>query len=153
MKRYFIIAGAAILIALAAFAFGRYSAPERIKEVEKIKVVEVEKKQQNEKKDVVTVITKKPDGTSVTTVTDKTVVDTKTDTDTVATSEKTREVTYRRPQWKLTGMAGFDTDTSDFTSVKPIYGAAVERRLLGPIFVGAWGLSNRTFGVSVALEF
>ena len=76
MKKYLIIAGAIVLIALVAFAYGRYSAPEKIKIVEKTKVVEVEKKQQNEKKDVVTVVTKKPDGTTTTTITDKTTIDT-----------------------------------------------------------------------------
>jgi len=35
----------------------------------------------------------------------------------------------------------------------PVYGVHVSRPLLGPITVGLWGMSNRTAGVSIGLQF
>lgn len=56
---------------------------------------------------------------------------------------------YGKPQWKVSAMAGLGANNLTL----PIYGAEVQKRLLGPIFVGAWGNSNREGGLSLGLEF
>jgi hypothetical protein len=152
MKKYLIIGGVALGIAVLGFAFGRYSAPVKVVEKEKIKIVEVEKKKVNEKKDVTTVVVTKPDGTTTTTTRDTSVTDSSTDTSTVATSEKSKTTTYKKPNWVVAGLIGADVSNFSLKS-KPIYGGSVSRKVLGPISVGGWGMSNGTFGASISLEF
>lgn len=157
MKKYLIALGVAIAIAALGFAFGRYSAPTQIKEIEKIKVVTVEKKVEKavEKKDVKVVVTEKPDGTKITETTDlsTTTTDTNTDTNTNSTTDKTKITTFKKPNWRIGAIAGLDIHTSSFSAVKPVYGALVERRILGPISVGGMGMSNGTFGIVLSVEF
>ena len=38
-------------------------------------------------------------------------------------------------------------------SLKPLYGASFTKQFLGPISIGAWGLTNGTLGVSVGINF
>jgi hypothetical protein len=141
-----------ILLAILAsigigYAFGRYVQPAKIQfqEKEVIKTVEVVKRNTV----VETHEVKKPDGTIVT--------DTKiTDHDVISNqSNENKEVketiSNEKPQWKLRGMAGLSLE-----SVTPIYGVGIERRIIGPVFVGAWGLSNsneKIAGISIGIEF
>lgn len=158
MKTY--IRGAVVLLIVAAigFALGRYFTPVQIKEVEKIKVVEVEKVRTDirEDRDVTTVVTQKPDGTTITETKDTTTVTTTVDSekDSVATSDTLKVTTYKRPSWKFTGLAGLDLrrDNFDF-SYNIVYGGMIERRIFGPVFIGGFGVSNGTFGLSLSFEF
>lgn len=59
-----------------------------------------------------------------------------------------RTVTAARPDWRVGPMVGFD-----FRSGTVAYGGQVERRILGPVSVGAFGLSSGVAGVSLSLEF
>lgn len=56
--------------------------------------------------------------------------------------------TTSRPSWKLTPMAGYNVPAQSF-----LYGGMVERRILGPVSLGVWGLSNGTVGVAASVEF
>jgi hypothetical protein len=140
---------------IAAFAVGRWAAPEKVR-IE-TKVVEVEKKVEDTKKDVVkhkeTHTVKKPDGTEETTTTeDTTTKSDKHDTDSTTTeTDTTKEVT--RGSSKVTVLALAGLPVSFNTAVVPIYGVSVSKPILGPITIGAWGLSNSTAGFSIGLTF
>jgi hypothetical protein len=70
--------------------------------------------------------------------------------------EKRVEVQVR-PDWKVTPMVGLDVPRVIQNPVAAqsaiVFGGQVERRILGPISAGAWGLSNGNAGVSVTVEF
>lgn len=60
--------------------------------------------------------------------------------------EVVRQVRAPLPDWRLSGMVGLD-----IPGAHAVYGASVERRILGPIHVGAWGLSSGSFGVAAGV--
>jgi len=152
--------GVGILV-LVAYAFGRYSVPERVEIKKEIVTVEVEKKEthkdqsvdQNKKKTEIELT--RPDGTKykkVITQTDK-----KTDTQIDQTVEREKEQTQREStvienprRLNLSVLAG-----PNFTNFKEplVYGGHVSRPFLGPITLGIWGLSNGTGGASIGLQF
>lgn len=63
-------------------------------------------------------------------------------------STQTTVVTPYVPQWRLGVLVG-----SDYRNLDLQYGGLVSKRLLGPLWVGAFGLSGGTVGVSATLEF
>lgn len=104
----------------------------------KIVTVEVVKKKKTK-----TVVTKKPDGTTRTETTVTDVTDTK---------QKVKDTVVAAPVSKKTSinaLAGLDT-THNFT---PVYGLSVTREVLGPVTVGAFGLTNGIVGVSFGVSF
>lgn len=151
---YYVAAG--ILI----FAFGRYSAPVKVKTV--TKTVEVEKKtsqtdteasRDKHKETTVTEIVR-PDGTRETTTTtreDTEVHKTKSDTSTSEREKDTtasKEVTRETSRTTISAMYGLPV-----TGGVPVYGASISKPLLGPIAVGVWGLTPGVIGASVGLGF
>lgn len=56
------------------------------------------------------------------------------------------------PDWRLTPMIGFNV-SNGFSTNQFVYGGEIQRRVLGPVSIGAWGLSSGTVGVSASLEF
>lgn len=121
--------------------------------------------------------TKLPDGTETTTKTEKIGVDkdvsnvaTKVeeklvyvDRDRVVTVEKEVFVdkTKPMPDWRIGAMAGLNFpqlpglvagDSFDVLT-HTVFGLQVERRIVGPLSVGAWGLSSGTGGLTLNLEF
>lgn len=134
-----------ILVAAGlGYAGGRYVQPAKvvtqIKEV--VKTVEIVKHDTT----TITKEVKHPDGT---TETDTTVVNHDIDMSHSNTSNTISKVTENlKPQWKATALAGYN-----FSSFEKVYGAEIDRRIIGPIFVGAWGNSNHTGGLSVSVEF
>lgn len=172
MKRYALIGAIALVIAAGGYALGRFTAPERVRTVETVRTVEdtktkaelaevkwllenVKSKSRTERVSVV-----KPDGTRET----RTVVDRSSEraTDTGANTASryeashtlahetiaVREVERVRPQWRIGALGGVDFRTRNL-----IYGAHIERRILGPLSLGAWGLSSGAGGLSLSLEF
>ena len=128
--------GAALIIFLLGYGTARYTTP--------IKTVTVEKQVVVEHKDVVTktVETKKPDGTITTTtiVQDKSTTDTKSDT---------KDATvFAKPSYKVDGLIGYS-----WKDARQVYGAQIQKRFAGPVYLGAWGLNNGSVGVSVGIEF
>lgn len=69
--------------------------------------------------------------------------------------EKRVEVTRPAPQWRASVLAGVDPFSVRLAPLgAELYvGAAVERRILGPLFVGAWALHRGPVGLSVSAEF
>jgi hypothetical protein len=130
------LAISALVIGLVGYASGRYLQPPQIKEV--VKTVEVVKH------DTTTIIKerKKPDGSSET---DTTIINHDTD---ISSSKDSKVTSILPPQWKVQGQYGYD-----FRDLRPVYGAAVDRRIIGPIFIGVWGNTNHTAGLSASLEF
>jgi len=146
-----------IVIVATAFAFGRYSAPERVRT--EVKTVEVEKKTEtkesntNRHKETTTVTITKPDGSTETTT--KTTEDTnlKTDSklvdDTTKSSDTTKEVTRGGNKLSIAALSGINYSKPD----QLIYGASVSKELIGPITLGAFGLTDKTVGISIGLNF
>lgn len=142
---------------VTAAAVGRWTAPEKVRVETKTVEVEKESTKTNIDKDVkkitTTTTTKKPDGTvSTTTVTtseDTSKINRDKEDDKTVTSDTVKEVTRSSSKLILSAMAGASV-TSLSTS---IYGGSIQKSVLGPITVGAWGMSNGTAGLSLGLLF
>lgn len=55
------------------------------------------------------------------------------------------------PKWNVSAMAGYD-----FTKPKdlvPIYGVSVNRQVLGPFTIGAYGMTDGIIGLSIGASF
>lgn len=166
-----LVAGVATVL-IIGFAFGRWSAPEKIKiEKEQVQIDMKTKDTENKSitntdrdKKLKTIITEttKPDGTKTKTteITEDTTTkrNTKTDdkqqeTDTkINLTKESKEVDYKKPSLVLRGLVGVDAGHLS-TNTQPIYGGAVDKNVFGPIGVGAWGLSNGTCGLSLGITF
>lgn len=149
-----------IVLALTSYAFGRWSAPEKIKEV--VKEVEVEKKTSSKDtatdkdthKKTTTTETVNPDGTKTTTT--ETVEDTSTKRNTAAnetddttkTSESYKEITNSTARVSILALYGIP-----LTGGTPVYGGSISRPVLGPITIGVWGNSMGVAGLGMGLTF
>ena len=132
------------IVAIAtAFAFGRYSAPIRVEK----EIVEVEKKTEDKRKEIIKTEVVRPDGTKETTT--KTVVDSKTTTD--STKSEKELVEGQTSKVSISALVGAPLTLSG--PLTPVYGGHIHRPLLGPVSVGIWGLSNATAGLSFGLTF
>lgn len=120
---------------------------------------------------------KRPDGTEETTKTedigvDTVVHDTKTEyVDRIVEKEvikyvdreveKKVEVTRPLPDWRFSVLAGVNGNQlpglvygSSFDPMTYLsFGASIERRIVGPVHAGAWGLSTGQGGLSISLDF
>ena len=150
-----------ILALLTAFGFGRFSGPEKIKEV--VKTVEVEKKvtftntdtDRDKNKTIVTTEVTRPDGTKekTTTVTENSKTTRKTGTETTdqRTTTKDEEKTTTYASGRLT--VSFLASVPIGSSQKQVFGVAATQPVAGPITVGLFGLTNGTIGGSLGLTF
>ena len=187
MQKNALIGVIALVVLIGAFAAGRYTAPESVRTVETVKVVEVEKQvvvvQEKVKVEKVYVqneaqaihreehTTTRPDGTvevvktedinvtKVVTENNTQYVDRIVEKEVVKYEdrivEKVKLVTMKKPDWMIGAMVGYDFKNLDATKfVSGLhYGAHAERRILGPVFLGAWGMTNRDLGLSLSMEF
>lgn len=137
MRLYVLLA---LLLLVVGIVIGRYTTPEKVvtKTVTEVKTVTVVQH------DTQTVITEKPDGTKTTVITDKSVDTTQKD----KTQETEKTVENYKPQWKVGVQLAPKNPQYEY-----FYGVEVERRILGPVFVGAFGNTDRTLGLIVGLEF
>ncbi len=126
----------AIVVALAiGFGIGKYVGGGNIQqETTKEKEVAIEDT-------IIVKEEKRPDGTVVKEVT----TTKKKETTTKGTSIK---IVENKPDWKASALVGYNLDKSAM-----VYGASVDRRILGNIFVGAWGTTDKQVGLSVGMEF
>jgi hypothetical protein len=140
----------AIVIATGlGYAFGRYAQPAKVqiqeKEVNK-QVAIVDHNTVTETHQV-----KQPDGTIVTDTTTKDLDVDKTSS--IDTKQEKETISNTKPQWKVQGLVGL----SSVGLTQPLYGAGVERRILGPVSAGVWGLTGGnngvTGGLSLSVEF
>lgn len=160
---------ASLGLLLLGAAFGRFTTPEKVRVETKTVTVEVEKKQEQQKtntdtdrdrhRETTTTEITKPDGTRevVTHTTDDTKTDRHTDqvknTDTESTKNESastmKEVTRGSSPVTVSALLGVKLSLSS----PVVYGAAVSRPILGPVTVGAFGMSDATLGVSLGLTF
>jgi hypothetical protein len=141
------------LLLIAAFFFGRFSAPESIKTDDKkqeIKSVDTESDKSKDKIKTTTVIEKK-DGTKVTRtkVEYKTIVQTVTIKEDAKTEEHKEEI-KNRSGVTVSALAGIPLNAS--ITKGPVYGVSVSKPFLGPIALGAFAFTDMRVGVSIGLE-
>jgi hypothetical protein len=168
--------GIALAILLVGFGFGRFATPSKV--VERDRIVETTRdteltwhayvghtESKIETKTQWQTVTKwEPGGTIIQTV--QAVQDhTETaHTDTAQTDgkftervvekivERERIVEAKAPDWLLGGKAGLRLDTGT-----PVYGGEVARRIIGPVFAGAWvqasGASREGAAAGVGVSF
>jgi hypothetical protein len=146
MANKYKVLAASFALALA-FATGRYSV--RSSTVKQV-VTEKETTNVDAKKDMhkKIVIVKQPTGVTTTTITEETATDTKT-----LTNDQLQAVTTVTPPkvgtLNVSALAGLDAEHS----FKPAYGISVTKQVLGPLSVGAFGLTNGVMGVSLGISF
>jgi hypothetical protein len=130
----YIVVGAVVMG--IGYGIGRYLQPASVVEVEKL----VEK--ERVKTITVTKEITKPDGTKIKETKD--ITDTKKETDT----EKSKTVIADKPDWFIVGGYGLTQNA---------YTANVNRRILGNLFLGAYGtyseLSKINAGLTIGYEF
>lgn len=143
LKQYRNIAIVGLLLLAVGYGTGRYLQPAKIqiKKEEVIKEVEVIKKDIRIVEREIT----RPDGTKEKEriTEDKSQESTKKEKDT----KESTLIANKKPDWRVNGLAALNNDRN------VVYGLQVERRILGPISVGAFGLTDTTVGLSVGLEF
>lgn len=141
MKKYLYYIISAVFVFLVGFFSARHTSPERIvtKEVEVVKTVV--------QKDTKTIIkkVKSPDGT----VTTEIVKEDKSNIN-QNTSKNKETIVNNEKQWKATLFTSFEAIARPSEAS---YAASIERRIVGPIFVGVWGSTQGNGGVSVSVEF
>lgn len=159
------LAAILLLVATVSAAFGRYSAPSKVVEKEKIvyqdriveKKVYIHTKVKKNNKVTIRLVTIRPDGTKTieTKIFDRNEIDivqkgenVKTD-DITQTTDKEHITEYKQPDWLIS--AAYKIDTQNLTSGYA-WGLTMNRRFLGPIFGGAFGFTDRTFGLSLGLS-
>lgn len=152
------LAAGAVLI-VVAFAFGRYSAPEKVK-VETV-TVEVEKKtaetdtskERNRRKETTTRKERRPDGTEIehTTV----VEDSKTEVDSRKTvhTDKTVDTRQTREEYRSSGVSLGALGAVNVSDGRLSYGAYLQKDVVGPLSLGAFGLTSGTVGLSIGIRF
>lgn len=134
----------ALLLIVIGYALGYYTLPQKVvtQTVTEVKTVTViQHDVQTVTKEII-----KPDGTKeIDTVTTDKSVDTSKSEEKI---DKTKIVEIGKPQWKAN--VQFSPKETKYAYV---YGVQIERRILGPVFLGVFGNMDRTLGVSVGLEF
>lgn len=154
--RYKILIFIVYTAVVAASAY--YFAPQKIQIVEKEVKVEVAKKDtdvdQHGHVDTTTKIKTNKDGTTITVIhkIQDDNVDTKTKVDTTITDNKDKSTTIEKSKGftNLSFLAGISTTQPGNPM---LYGASVNRSILGPISIGLWGLSDGSCGASIGLNF
>lgn len=166
--------GVAVLVAASlAFLAGRGFAPEprvelrevervRVQVVESVRIVEVKVRDESTRARRVVERTRveHPDGTKIEHEVERAEVATtsseasssSTDRQAAAQLEASRETAIKvdpaRPQWRAGALVGLE-----LLELRLVVGGLVERRILGPVSVGAWGLSSGSAGLAVTVEF
>lgn len=152
-----------ITVLVFGITIGRFTLPAKIVEKEHIvyqdKIIEKQVEVINVKKKDHKIYTKiekqSPDGTKtiethITTDNSVDITDNKTNSTTKATTtveDKTKETTYSTQNTLV--LLGVKTSPN----VGYDYGLFINKRLLGPVYVGAFGFTDRSFGLNVGLSF
>jgi hypothetical protein len=141
-----------LLLCAASFGLGRYLTPTKVvKEVEE-KIVEVVKEvvKQVGKTQTHIIETTYPDGKYVkeTFILDEKTVVIEKDKFTEVVKKETETIENSKAQYKIGITTGFNIDNR-----KQDYGVQLERRLLGNIWGGVYGKTDKDLGVVVKMEF
>jgi hypothetical protein len=170
MKRRLLIAAGAALALLVAFLGGKFSAASRVEtkaEYREINSYTTAWAVRTEYVDrtkirtrVVTVERVAPDGSRETSTTTDSGTDVAINSGTDLTGHSSETTAFNaatvtvsksgRPGYRVGVAAGWDPGR---LSLRPsVYAVDVSRRLIGTIWAGAWGRTDKTFGINVALE-
>lgn len=151
------------------FLVGRYTVPEKVvtktevktevKTVVKWKTKLVKDTQKN--KQTVIIETRLPDGTvkKETTILDKGTIkiDKSKDTEKQSSESKseTKEKTVQNlnKDWKLSAVILADPKFGSFAENTVVYGVLLERRILGPFYVGGMVTTNRALALTIGAVF
>lgn len=150
--------GPVLLALLIGVAMGYFATPTKV--VTKTEIKEVEKKvdetQKDTKKNKVYLRTETilPDGTRKieTKIVDKDTIDVSTSSETDKSTDTTTEKTVERTHDGLIIYALGGAKLTDWTS-GPEWGAGVQKRVLGPFWLGVYGTNKLAAGVTVGLSF
>jgi len=136
-----------------AGAFGYYFAPGKVetKTVEIVKEVEKIKFQENKHINTRIVETIWPDGrtTKETFIVDNSVIFLDRETEIEKIKESLKIITTEKPMNKVsvsTNIVGKDR-------IADVYQVNYERRIMGPVFLGVYGRTDKEFGAGVGIEF
>ena len=163
------------IVTLALFvggaAIGRFSLPARVEVKTETKIVEKEvikwktdtKKSENKDKDTVTIETHYPDGRIVkekhtidkgTIVVDKTSEGSK-EKDKESDTKTSTVTEYATHEWNISALGAAKKSSSGNPTLSEgfDYGAHVQRRILGPFYLGGFGLTDKTFGASAGVSW
>jgi uncharacterized protein YqgV (UPF0045/DUF77 family) len=151
------VIAAAVALGLA-FGLGYYVTPTKTTIKTEIKEVikEVEKKHTDQQNDVVTVEveTRYPDGTVKIErkIVDKghIVIDDTRKKDQTTDTSTTTVVERGQASWNIAALTNVDLSDRKFGTK---YGLHVQRRIIGPVQVGAFGMTDGTGGVSIGISF
>lgn len=162
-----VVAVALVAVAAAAFSVGRFTAPEQVREVEKVvwkdRVVEKVVTRRAKAVDRVVYVDRvvSPEGE----VRERRVTTTKTDAREVADLGRTTEssgsaeksassTSTLRPDWRVGVLVGASLREPLVPIAGPlVLGASVERRIVGPVSLGAWATTGGAAGASLSAEF
>ena len=137
-----------VIALLAAFACGRYSV-----QAPTIKTTEVSKTDTkvDENKDTheTIVTTKTPKGDIKTVET----IDSTVHEDTTQDNVTQIQQTITPPKTGTLNISGLIGNDFSKGLSGEVYGASVTKEVLGPVSLGAWGLTNGTVGLSIGLSF
>lgn len=164
-KRRALIVLGVVLALSGAFSAGRFSAPEKVREVEKVvwkdRAEEKASKKKTKAVDRVVFVDRvvSPSGE----VREKRMTKTLTDAREVAEVAKTTEstgnaekstATTARPDWRVGVLAGASLQPPALPIAGPlVIGVQVERRIAGGLSAGAWANTSGAAGALVSLEF
>lgn len=131
-----------LAVGIGGFAAGHFLLPSKIVRTKTVVVY----RERQDTSVIHTTTTKKPDGSSVTV----TEVAKHVTTDTHSTAAAKEVTTYDTAKLRVAVIAA-STLSNSFLS--PSYGVHVSYQVLGPIEIGALGLSNGLFGLSLGIRF
>lgn len=137
-----------VVALLLGLGIGRYSnrqAPNVTTNIDKTKVTDVKTDINTHK---VTTVTETPKGDKVTTITEDTKAETKRDT-TSDTKVAQSVVAPKSSIINISGLVALDTSRG----FVPVYGISANKELIGPVTVGAFGLTNGVIGLSIGINF
>lgn len=134
-----------IVIVVVAFAAGRYSVSNISTKAETHTAAVATDNKETHK---VEIITKQPTGVVTDTIT--------TDIEDLKQTTKHSDATQTTVQNKVSKInvsALVGTDLSKGLGLTPLYGVSVSKDFIGPVSIGAFGLTNGVIGVSVGIDF
>jgi len=149
-KQKYIIVGVAMV---TSFAVGRYSGQKAEIKSESVTTKNVEEKQDKDThtEKVITTV-KTPDGTVKTVEKIDEVADVKIDTNSIQVTQQKKDVIPPKVN-TLNISALIGNDFSKGLGIYPVYGVSVTKQILGPVTIGAYGITNGTIGLSIGLNF
>lgn len=142
---YLKIAASILGLVIVSFFVGRFSAPKPLPEVRTIEVIKEVVVESKKKTNTKVIVVKEPGGKETTTS------ETNETTDTVSKEviKEKEKVIALKNDWNVSALVGI----KNFNRESIVYGLEVQRRILGDIHVGVWGLTDKTVGLNVGFSF